>query len=168
MSEVKEFLKEDRERKVTLKAGDKAPEFSLKNSDGVEISLKDFIGKNVVLYFYPKDNTPGCTTEACEFTQNYDEFLANDTVVIGISPDSIKSHQNFIEKQSLKHILLSDEEKEVSKLYGVYQVRKNYGREYLGIVRTTFVIGKDGVITKVYKSVKAKDHAIKVLADLTK
>lgn len=168
MSEVKEFLKEDRDRKVILKAGDKAPQFSLKNSDGVEISLKDFIGKNVVLYFYPKDNTPGCTTEACEFTQNYDEFLANDTVVIGISPDSVKSHQNFIEKQSLKHILLSDSEKEVSKLYGVYQVRKNYGKEYLGIVRTTFVIGKDGNIIKVYKSVKAKDHAIKVLADLTK
>lgn len=163
-----EFLQEDIERKVTLKAGDKAPLFSLKNADDVEINLSDFIGKNVVLYFYPKDNTPGCTTEACEFSEIYDDFIANDTVIIGISPDSTKSHTNFINKHDLKHILLSDEDREVSKQYGVYQVRKNYGKEYLGIVRTTFVIDKDGVISKVYKSVKAKDHAAKVLADLTK
>lgn len=163
-----EFLQEDIERKVTLKAGDKAPLFSLKNADDVEINLSDFIGKNVVLYFYPKDNTPGCTIEACEFSEIYDDFIANDTVIIGISPDSTKSHTNFINKHDLKHILLSDEDREVSKQYGVYQVRKNYGKEYLGIVRTTFVIDKDGVISKVYKSVKAKDHAAKVLADLTK
>ncbi|WP_024962075.1 thioredoxin-dependent thiol peroxidase [Campylobacter ureolyticus] len=164
---MSDFLKEDRERKVTLQKGDKAPNFSLKNQDGVEINLNDFIGKNVILYFYPKDNTPGCTTEACEFSQNYDDFIANDSVIIGISPDSVKSHENFIKKHDLKHILLSDEDKNVSKLYGVWQVRKNYGREYLGIVRTTFVIDKKGDILKVYKSVKAKDHAAKVLADLT-
>ncbi|CZE45987.1 thioredoxin-dependent thiol peroxidase [Campylobacter geochelonis] len=163
-----EFSAEDLERKVTLKAGDKAPEFSLENSDGVSVSLKDFVGKNVVLYFYPKDNTPGCTTEACEFSQNYDEFIANDTVIVGISPDSAKSHANFTQKHDLKHMLLSDETREVCKAYGVWQVRKNYGREYLGIVRTTFVIDKSGVILKVYKSVKAKDHAAKVLADLVK
>lgn len=163
---MSEFSKEDIERKVTLKAGDKAPEFCLKNSDDVEICLKDLKGKNVVLYFYPKDNTPGCTTEACEFSANYDDFIANDTVIVGVSPDSTKSHANFAGKHDLKHILLSDEERDVSKLYGVYQVRKNYGREYLGIVRTTFVIDKDGIIQKVYKSVKAKDHAAKVLADL--
>ncbi|NLK65938.1 MAG: thioredoxin-dependent thiol peroxidase [Campylobacteraceae bacterium] len=165
---MSDFLQEDRERKVVLKAGDKAPNFSLKNADGVEISLSDFVGKNVVLYFYPKDNTPGCTTEACEFSEIYDDFIENDTVIVGVSPDSVKSHVNFKEKYSLKHILLSDEEREVSKLYGVYQVRKNYGREYLGIVRTTFVIDKEGVISKVYKSVRAKEHAAKVLADLTK
>lgn len=165
---MSEFSKEDMERKVTLEVGDKAPNFEALNQDGVKVALKDFIGKNVVLYFYPKDNTPGCTTEACEFSANYDDFIANDTVIIGVSPDSVKSHVNFIAKQNLKHILLSDEDKQISKLYGVWQVKKNYGKEYLGIVRTTFVIGKDGKILKVYKSVKAKDHAAKVLADLAK
>lgn len=165
---MSEFSKADIERKITLEVGDKAPEFEALNQDGVKVSLKDFIGKNVVLYFYPKDNTPGCTTEACEFSANYDQFIKNDTVIIGVSPDSVKSHVGFIAKQNLKHILLSDEDKEISKLYGVWQVKKNYGKEYLGIVRSTFVIGKDGKIVKIYKSVKAKDHAAKVLADLVK
>ena len=165
---MSEFSKADMERKITLEVGDKAPEFEALNQDGVKVALKDFIGKNVVLYFYPKDNTPGCTTEACEFSANYDQFIKNDTVIIGVSPDSVKSHVGFIAKQNLKHILLSDEDKEISKLYGVWQVKKNYGKEYLGIVRSTFVIGKDGMIVKIYKSVKAKDHAAKVLADLVK
>ncbi|WP_298035821.1 thioredoxin-dependent thiol peroxidase [uncultured Campylobacter sp.] len=165
---MSEFSKADMERKITLEVGDKAPEFEALNQDGVKVALKDFIGKNVVLYFYPKDNTPGCTTEACEFSANYDQFIKNDTVIIGVSPDSVKSHAGFIAKQNLKHILLSDEDKEISKLYGVWQVKKNYGKEYLGIVRSTFVIGKDGKIVKIYKSVKAKDHAAKVLADLVK
>ena len=165
---MSEFSKADIERKITLEVGDKAPEFEALNQDGVKVALKDFIGKNVVLYFYPKDNTPGCTTEACEFSENYDQFIKNDTVIIDVSPDSVKSHVGFIAKQNLKHILLSDEDKEISKLYGVWQVKKNYGKEYLGIVRSTFVIGKDGKIVKIYKSVKAKDHAAKVLADLAK
>ena len=165
---MSECSKADIERKITLEVGDKAPEFEALNQDGVKVALKDFIGKNVVLYFYPKDNTPGCTTEACEFSANYDQFVKNDTVIIGVSPDSVKSHVGFIAKQNLKHILLSDEDKEISKLYGVWQVKKNYGKEYLGIVRSTFVIGKDGKIAKIYKSVKAKDHAAKVLADLAK
>ena len=165
---MSEFSKADIERKIILEVGDKAPEFEALNQDGVKVALKDFIGKNVVLYFYPKDNTPGCTTEACEFSANYDQFIKNDTVIIGVSPDSVKSHAGFIAKQNLKHILLSDEDKEISKLYGVWQVKKNYGKEYLGIVRSTFVIGKDGKIAKIYKSVKAKDHAAKVLADLVK
>lgn len=165
---MSDFSLEDRERKVTLSIGDTAPVFELENQDGVKVSLKDFIGKKVVLYFYPKDNTPGCTTEACEFSENWDKFIAQNTVIIGISPDSAKSHHGFIAKYSLKHILLSDFEREVSKAYGVWQVRKNYGKEYLGIVRTTFVIDENGKIEKVYKSVKAKDHAVKVLADLAK
>ena len=165
---MSKFSKADLERKITLEVGDKAPEFEALNQDGVKVALKDFVGKNVVLYFYPKDNTPGCTTEACEFSANYDQFIKNDTVIIGVSPDSVKSHAGFIAKQNLKHILLSDEDKEISKLYGVWQVKKNYGKEYLGIVRSTFVIGKDGKIAKIYKSVKAKDHATKVLADLVK
>lgn len=168
IKEVTVFNQEDINRKVVLAAGDMAPEFSLENSDGVSISLRDFRGKNVVLYFYPKDNTPGCTTEACEFSANYDEFIANDTVIVGVSPDSVKSHSGFIIKQNLKHILLSDINKDVAKAYGVWQVRKNYGKEYLGIVRTTFVIDKEGKIAKVYKSVKAAGHAAKVLADLVK
>ena len=165
---MSKFSKADLERKITLEVGDKAPEFEALNQDGVKVALKDFVGKNVVLYFYPKDNTPGCTTEACEFSANYDQFIKNDTVIIGVSPDSVKSHAGFIAKQDLKHILLSDEDKEISKLYGVWQIKKNYGKEYLGIVRSTFVIGKDGKIVKIYKSVKAKDHAAKVLADLAK
>ena len=165
---MSEFSKADIERKITLEVGDKAPEFEALNQDGVKVALKDFIGKNVVLYFYPKDNTPGCTTEACEFSANYDQFIKNDTVIIGVSPDSVKSHVGFIAKQNLKHILLSDEDKEISKLYGVWQVKKNYGKEYLGIVRSTFVICKYCKIAKIYKSVKAKDHAAKVLADLVK
>lgn len=168
IKEATVFNQEDIDRKVVLAAGDMAPEFSLENSDGVSISLRDFRGKNVVLYFYPKDNTPGCTTEACEFSANYDEFIANDTVIVGVSPDSVKSHSGFIIKQNLKHILLSDINKDVAKAYGVWQVRKNYGKEYLGIVRTTFVIDKEGKIVKVYKSVKAAGHAAKVLADLVK
>ena len=165
---MSEFSKEDLERKITLAAGDTAPNFTLENSDGVSISLKDFVGKNVVLYFYPKDNTPGCTTEACEFSALYDDFIAKDTVIVGVSPDSVKSHAGFAQKQGLKHILLSDPTHEVAQLYGVWQVKKNYGKEYLGIARSTFVIGKDGKVAKVYKSVKAKDHAAKVLADLVK
>ena len=168
IKEATVFNQEDIDRKVVLAAGDMAPEFSLENSDGVSISLRDFRGKNVILYFYPKDNTPGCTTEACEFSANYDEFIANDTVIVGVSPDSVKSHSGFIIKQNLKHILLSDINKDVAKAYGVWQVRKNYGKEYLGIVRTTFVIDKEGKIAKVYKSVKAAGHAAKVLADLIK
>ena len=168
IKEATVFNQEDIDRKVVLVAGDIAPEFSLENSDGVSISLRDFRGKNVILYFYPKDNTPGCTTEACEFSANYDKFIANDTVIVGVSPDSVKSHSGFIIKQNLKHILLSDTNKDVAKAYGVWQVRKNYGKEYLGIVRTTFVIDKEGKIVKVYKSVKAAGHAAKVLADLIK
>ena len=162
------FSKEDLERKITLEKGDEAPAFELENIDGVKINLKDFAGKKVILYFYPKDNTPGCTTEACEFSAAYDDFIADGAVIVGISPDSVKSHANFAQKQNLKHILLSDPNKEVASLYGVWQVKKNYGKEYLGIVRSTFVIDDSGKILKIYKSVKAKDHAAKVLADLAK
>lgn len=165
---MSEFSKADLERKITLSAGDEAPKFELENSDGVRVSLKDFVGKKVILYFYPKDNTPGCTTEACEFSGLYDDFIDVGSVIVGVSPDDVKSHSNFAQKQSLRHILLSDTQKEVAKLYGVWQVRKNYGKEYLGIVRSTFIIDENGKIAKVYKSVKAKDHAAKVLADLAK
>lgn len=149
-----------------LKIADKAPQFELLNQDGVKISLKDFIGKKVILYFYPKDNTPGCTTQACEFTQNYEKFMDKNAVIIGISPDSIQSHGQFIEKFKLKHILLSDDEKEVAKNYGVWGVKKNYGKEYEGIIRSTFVIDEKGNIAKIYSNVRVKDHALKVLEEL--
>lgn len=165
---MSEFSTADKERKITLNPGDMAPNFELENQDGVKVALKDFIGKKVVLYFYPKDNTPGCTTEACEFSQSWDDFIALNAVIIGISPDSVKSHSGFISKHDLRHILLSDPDKEVAKAYGVWQLRKNYGKEYMGIVRTTFVIDESGKIAKIYKSVKAKDHAAKVLGDLSK
>ncbi|MGH2267267.1 thioredoxin-dependent thiol peroxidase [Campylobacter taeniopygiae] len=149
-----------------LKIGDKAPEFELLNQDGIKIALKDFIGKKVILYFYPKDNTPGCTTEACDFSENYDRFSDKNAVILGISPDSTLSHEKFISKFDLKHILLSDSEKEVVKLYGVWGLKKNYGKEYEGIIRSTFVIDENGKIMQIYSNVRVKDHALKVLESL--
>ncbi|CAM4078817.1 thioredoxin-dependent thiol peroxidase [Campylobacter armoricus] len=149
-----------------LQIGDKAPFFELLNQDSVKISLSDFLGKKIILYFYPKDNTPGCTTESCEFSQNYENFLEQNAVIIGISPDSVKSHENFIKKYDLKHTLLSDSEKEICKLYGVWGLKKNYGKEYEGLIRSTFVIDENGNITKIYKNVKVKDHATRVLKEL--
>ncbi|WP_291950325.1 thioredoxin-dependent thiol peroxidase [Campylobacter sp.] len=149
-----------------LQIGDRAPWFELLNPDGIKISLKDFIGKKVILYFYPKDNTPGCTLEACDFTKFYDEFLSKNVVIIGISPDSTKSHENFIQKYNLKHILLSDCEKEVSKAYGVWGLKKNYGKVYEGLIRSTFVLDENGIIKNIYKNVKTKDHALRVLNEL--
>ncbi len=134
---------------MSLNIGDKAPQFELLNQDGVKIALKDFIGKKVILYFYPKDNTPGCTTEACDFSANYDKFGGKNAVIIGISPDSVASHEKFISKFDLKHILLSDSEKEVAKAYGALGLKKNYGKEYEGLIRSTFVIDETGKIIKV-------------------
>lgn len=149
-----------------LKIGDYAPAFELLNQDGIKISLKDFIGKKIILYFYPKDNTPGCTIEACDFSEDYEKFSEKNAVIIGISPDSVKSHTNFIQKYNLKHILLSDSEKEISRIYGAWGIKKNYGKEYEGIIRSTFVIDEKGKIIKIYKNVKAKNHAQKVLEEL--
>ncbi|EJQ9704984.1 thioredoxin-dependent thiol peroxidase [Campylobacter jejuni] len=151
---------------MSLNIGDKAPQFELLNQDGVKIALKDFIGKKVILYFYPKDNTPGCTTEACDFSLNYDKFGGKNAVIIGISPDSVASHEKFISKFDLKHILLSDSEKEVAKAYGAWGLKKNYGKEYEGLIRSTFVIDEIGRIAQIYSNVCVKDHALKVLESL--
>ena len=142
-----------------------AVDFCLPNQDGVEICLRDLRGKWIVLYFYPKDNTPGCTTEAKEFSELIDEFEKLNAVVIGISPDSPKRHCNFIEKHDLKVLLLSDEEKKVIKNFA-WGVKKMYGKEYEGVIRSTFIINPEGEIVKEYKKVKAKGHAAKVLEDL--
>jgi len=149
-----------------LKIKEQAPDFCLPNQDGEEICLRDFRGKWVVLYFYPKDNTPGCTTEALDFTTLKEEFEKEGAVILGVSPDSIKRHQNFIAKKNLAITLLSDEDKEVLKKYGVWQLKKNFGKEYMGVVRTTFLIDPDGKIAYIWEKVKVKNHAKEVLDKL--
>ena len=149
-----------------LEVGQKAPEFCLPNQDNEEICLRDFNGAWAVLYFYPKDNTPGCTTEALDFTALKSEFEKEGAVILGVSPDSIKRHQNFIQKKDLQITLLSDEEKEVAKKYGVWQLKKMYGKEYMGIVRSTFLIDPDGKIAYIWPKVKVKNHAQEVLEKL--
>ena len=140
----------------------KAPEFCLPNQDETEICLRDLSGKWVVLYFYPKDNTPGCTTEACDFTNELEEFEELDAVILGVSPDSPKKHRNFIEKKNLKIILLSDEDKEVLKKYEAWGLKKMYGREYEGVIRSTFIISPDGEIVAEWSKVRVKGHVEKV------
>ncbi len=151
-----------------LEVGKKAPEFCLPNQDEVEVCLRDFKGKWVVLYFYPKDNTPGCTTEACDFTAAFPEFLNLDAVILGVSPDSPKKHRNFIEKKDLSITLLADEEKELAKLYDVWQLKKFMGKEYMGIVRSTFLIDPKGNIAKIWDKVKVKGHVQSVKEELEK
>jgi peroxiredoxin Q/BCP len=145
-----------------LKIGDTAPDFTLLNDQGVGVSLSNFLGKNVVLYFYPKDNTPGCTKEACSFRDNLTAIETKDAVVIGISPDSVKSHQNFIKKQNLNFSLLSDPNHRVAEAYGAWGEKSMYGKKYMGILRTTFVIGKDGKIKHVFGKVKVSEHGQEV------
>lgn len=137
--------------------------FTLQETDGSNVSLEDFKGQNVVIYFYPKDNTSGCTTEATEFRDLYDEFKKLNTVVLGISRDSLKSHANFREKQNLPFLLLSDKDEEVHKLFDVMKLKKMYGKEYMGVERSTFIIDKDGELIKEFRNVKAKGHAEEVL-----
>lgn len=150
----------------TLKKNDKAPDFNLLNKDEKEISLKDFTGKYIVLYFYPKDNTKGCTQEAIDFTELTDSFEQKNCVILGVSPDSAKSHTNFINKHELKIELLSDPEHKAMESYGVWQLKKMYGKEYMGVVRTTFLINPDGIIEEVWDKVRVKEHATKVFESL--
>lgn len=150
-----------------LTPGDKAPDFTLLSDKGDEVSLSDFIGKSdVVLYFYPKDNTTGCTKEACSFRDNIEQIQIKNAAVLGVSPDSIRSHQNFIKKQNLNFTLLSDPEHKVAEAYGAWGEKKMYGKTYWGIIRSTFIIGKDGIIKHVFGKVKPDGHAEEVLAVL--
>jgi len=149
-----------------IEIGQKIPEFCLPNQDDVEICSRDLKGKWVVLYFYPKDNTPGCTTEACEFTEAAPDFSDLDAVILGVSADSTKKHRNFIEKKELGITLLSDESTEMMQEYGVWQLKKNYGREYMGIVRTTLIINPDGVVKGLFEKVRVKEHVAKVKVEL--
>jgi peroxiredoxin Q/BCP len=149
-----------------LKVGDKAPQFSLPTGDGKTIALKDFKGKKVVLYFYPKDDTSGCTKEACSFQENLPVVKKKGAVVLGVSADSAASHAKFAAKYELNFPLLSDEKREVLKAYGVWKEKSMYGRKYMGIERTTFIIDEDGKIAQIFSKVKVDGHTDEVLAAL--
>nr|UWI51907.1 thioredoxin-dependent thiol peroxidase [Clostridioides difficile] len=151
-----------------LSIGTKAPEFTLEDKDGNKVSMSDFKGKKVVIYFYPKDNTPGCTRQACAFRNAYEGFKNNDIVVIGISKDSIKSHQKFAEKHELPFILLSDPDLIAIKSFDVWKEKKMYGKTALGVVRATYIVDESGIIEKVFEKAKPDTNAQDILEYLEK
>ena len=146
-----------------LKIGDSAPDFVSVDQDGNEIKLSDYKGKKLALYFYPRDNTPGCTAQACDLRDNYDSLLNQGYEVLGVSCDTEKKHQNFITKHELPFKLLADVDQELVNLYGVWQLKKFMGRENMGIVRTTFIIDEQGLISRIIEKVKTKEHASQIL-----
>ena len=149
-----------------IEVGKKAPDFSLMNQDGKKISLKDYLGKKVVLYFYPKDDTSGCTKEACNFRDEFPKFTKTKAVILGVSPDSVKSHKKFAEKYDLNFDLLADEEKKVVEKYEVWKEKSMYGRKYMGVERTTFIIDEKGKIKTIFNKVKVDGHNKEVLEAL--
>jgi peroxiredoxin Q/BCP len=151
---------------LKLKEGDAAPNFTAQTNGGGAVSLSDFRGKNVVLFFYPKDNTPGCTTEACGIRDNFEELKKQGVVVLGVSTDSVKSHDKFVEKYRLPFILLADEDKKIVEAYGVWARQSFMGIKYTGTTRATFLIGPDGNIRKIWPKVKPQNHAAEILAAL--
>ena len=155
-----------KEIELKLKVGDVAPKFTVATSGGGKISLADYKGQNVILYFYPKDDTPGCTKEACAFRDGFADFKKKGAVVLGVSPDSVKSHDKFVEKFKLPFTLLADEDKIIVQAYGVWGEKTFMGRKYQGVFRVTFLIGPDGKIKKIWPTVKPEEHAAEVLAEL--
>lgn len=151
---------------MDLKIGDKAPEFSLISSNSKEVALKDYRGKKVVLYFYPKDDTPGCTKEACSFRDNLSRVRRKGAEILGVSADSVGSHRKFIGKYDLSFLLLSDEKKEVLKAYGVWRQKSFMGKKYMGVERTTFIIDENGKISYIFNKVKVVGHAEEILEKL--
>jgi peroxiredoxin Q/BCP len=149
-----------------LSEGKKAPDFKAKNQHGQDVSLSEFFGKKIILFFYPKDNTPGCTAEACNLRDNYSELVEKGFEVIGVSPDNEKSHVNFISKHTLPYTLIADTNKEILKKYGAWGLKKMYGKEYEGVLRTTYIIDEEGIILKVFDKVKTNDHTNQILAEL--
>lgn len=149
-----------------LEQGDKAPEFTGLNQKNESLGLKDFKGKKLVLFFYPKDNTPGCTAEACDFRDNFEFWKNKGYAIVGISPDTVESHVKFAEKFGFEFDLIADPEKEILKSYGVYGPKKLYGRESIGVYRTTFIIDESGRITKIFKRVKTKEHTEQIIKSL--
>ncbi|WP_179415442.1 thioredoxin-dependent thiol peroxidase [Mucilaginibacter sp. E4BP6] len=148
---------------ATLKAGDKAPDFTSKDQNGEEVSLANFKGKTVILYFYPKDDTPGCTAEACDFRDNYQSLIGKGYEVIGVSTDDSKSHKKFETKYSLPFPLIADEDKSINEAYGVWAEKNMYGKKYMGTARTTFIIDADGIIKQVIEKVDTKNASQQVL-----
>ncbi|KUP09636.1 peroxiredoxin [Bacillus coahuilensis m2-6] len=148
---------------MTVEVGNKAPDFTALASNGEKVSLSDYKGKNVVLYFYPKDMTPGCTTEACDFRDQHTSFEDLDAVILGVSPDPLASHEKFINKHDLPFLLVADEDHSVSEAYGVWQLKKNFGKEYMGVVRSTFIIDKEGNLAKEWRKVKVDNHVTEAL-----
>ncbi|NLF11464.1 MAG: thioredoxin-dependent thiol peroxidase [Anaerolineaceae bacterium] len=149
-----------------LKAGDPAPDFTLVSDGGQEVSLSDYRGQKVVLYFYPKDDTPGCTAEACAFRDDHSDIVAAGAAVLGVSPDTIKSHDKFKAKYNLPFALLSDPDHRVADMYGAWGEKKMFGKAYEGILRSTFIVDEEGTIVKVFPKVTPKDHSREVLAAL--
>ncbi len=149
-----------------LEKGDVAPEFTGINQNEESISLSDFKGKKVILYFYPKDNTPGCTAESCNLSDNYDYWLSKGYEVIGVSPDSVASHKKFADKYNFKFSLIADTEHEILEAYGAWGEKNMYGRKYMGVLRTTYVINEDGKIEEVIGKVKTKDHSNQIITAL--
>ncbi|MFC0557534.1 thioredoxin-dependent thiol peroxidase [Halalkalibacter alkalisediminis] len=146
-----------------IQVGQKAPVFSLPANNGETIALESLRGKNVVLYFYPKDMTPGCTTQACDFRDKIEGFSTLDTVIIGVSPDPVAKHEKFIAKYDLPFLLLADEDHQIAEAYGVWKLKKNFGKEYMGIERSTFIIDKEGTLIKEWRKVRVKDHVEEAL-----
>ena len=152
---------------TVLKEGDKAPDFTAKDDKGNTVSLKDFRGKKIVLYFYPKDDTTGCTKEACDFRDNMGRIKRKDAIILGVSPDSEKSHTKFKTKYDLTFPLLADEDKKIVNEYGVWKEKSMYGRKYMGVERTTFIIDEKGKIAKIFPKVKVAGHVDEVLQALS-
>jgi peroxiredoxin Q/BCP len=150
---------------MKLNVGDKAPDFEVNDQNGSPLKLSSLRGKKVVLYFYPKDNTPGCTAESCNLRDNYDDLQQQGYEILGVSKDSEKSHRNFIDKQNLPFTLLADAELKVHELYGTWVEKSMYGRKYMGTARVTFIIDRKGVIEKIIEKVKTKDHTSQILSD---
>jgi len=151
---------------MTIEVGQQVPDIELTDDNGEKVKLSDFKGKHIVLYFYPKDMTPGCTTEACDFRDRHQSFAELDAVIIGVSPDSQDKHQKFKEKHDLPFLLLVDDEQKLSEAFGVWKLKKNFGKEYMGIERSTFLINKEGTLVKEWRKVKVKDHVEEALEEL--
>ncbi len=151
---------------MTISAGDVAPDFALPDDTGKVRMLSEFHGKTVLIYFYPKDDTPGCTTEACNFRDDYSAYEKAGVVILGISPDTVKSHVKFKSKYELPFPLLADDDHQICEAYGVWGLKKFMGREYMGVLRTTFLVGSDGIVKDVFENVKPADHSTQVLESL--
>ena len=151
---------------MTIEVGQQVPDIELTGDKGEKVKLSDFKGKHIVLYFYPKDMTPGCTTEACDFRDRHQSFAELDAVIIGVSPDGQDKHQKFKEKHDLPFLLLVDDEQKLSEAFGVWKLKKNFGKEYMGIERSTFLINKEGTLVKEWRKVKVKDHVEEALEEL--